>query len=331
MLEGKKILFISPAFFNYEKDIKNKLESFGAKVDFYDERPSNEVLSKALLRVSKKFVRSSIKKHYDHIFNEIKDKEYDFFFLIKGEATPAYFLQQFRDINTRTRFIYYSYDSVANNTNAVSNLRYFDVSYSFDDHDTSFIEGLKFRPLFYLDEYAKESKSDAKFDVSFIGTVHSDRYHTVNNLVEEIERKLQKPLRKYLFFYCQSILYFYFRRLTDKNFKGVKKSDISFAPMPKKDIFKVFDESKCVIDIHHPNQTGLTMRTIEAIGAKKKIITTNERIREYDFFSPANIMIIDRKKPVVDIAFFDTPYQSIDEAIYRKYSIGCWISEIFEN
>ena len=46
---GKKILFISAKFFGYEVEIKKKLESFGSEVDFYDERPKNDFMTKKLL------------------------------------------------------------------------------------------------------------------------------------------------------------------------------------------------------------------------------------------------------------------------------------------
>ncbi|NSL89792.1 hypothetical protein ECE50_023315 [Chitinophaga sp. Mgbs1] len=332
MFDGKKILFISPLFFGYEKDIKEKLESLGAEVDFYDERPSNTVFSKALLRISKNFVRSAIKQHYHQIFEQVKDKTYDYFFLIKGEATPAAFLQQLRDVFKHTAFIYYSYDSIANNINAKSNLEFFDKKYSFDDQDVSVIPELEFRALFYLDEYVQHGEpADFKYDVSFIGTVHSDRYQTVKKLLEEIRVKVPTALRTYLFFYCQSQLYYYFRRLMDKNFKGVRKADISFLPMAKRDIFRVFKESQCIIDIHHPFQTGLTMRTIEAVGAKKKIITTNERIRKYDFYSPDNILIIDRKQPLIEASFFSKPYQPLAADIYNKYSLDSWLAALFRD
>ena len=40
-LENKNILFFSVQTFNLEKEILNKLKEFGANVDYYDERPSN--------------------------------------------------------------------------------------------------------------------------------------------------------------------------------------------------------------------------------------------------------------------------------------------------
>ena len=74
-LHGKKILFLSVSFFNYEKAIVNRLNELGAEVDFYDERPSNSNFSKGIIRLNKKFYHLKINTYYNRILNEIKDKK----------------------------------------------------------------------------------------------------------------------------------------------------------------------------------------------------------------------------------------------------------------
>ena len=61
-LKNKRILFLCPLFFNYHKKIIKAMESLGAEVDYFDERPSNTVLSKALLRINRNLVKVSNKK-----------------------------------------------------------------------------------------------------------------------------------------------------------------------------------------------------------------------------------------------------------------------------
>ncbi len=65
----------------------------------------------------------------------------------------------------------------------------------------------------------------------------------------------------------------------------------------------------------------MTIRTIEALACGNKIITTNETIKEYDFYNPNNIWIIDRKSPYIDPEFILSPYEKIDERIINSYSI----------
>ena len=89
--------------------------------------------------------------------------------------------------------------------------------------------------------------------------------------------------------------------------------------------------SFAIFDIEHPLQRGLTIRSIEALGAGKKLITTNKSIVEEDFYNPKNIYILDRESLLeIPLSFFDSPFQPIAEDIYYKYSISGWIDEIFQ-
>ncbi|MFH4210110.1 lipopolysaccharide biosynthesis protein, partial [Acinetobacter baumannii] len=66
------------------------------------------------------------------------------------------------------------------------------------------------------------------------------------------------------------------------------------------EIIKLYAKSNVILDISHPGQSGLTMRTFEAIGAGKKLITTNLNIKEYPFYNSDNIFIISRDKLVLE-------------------------------
>ena len=106
-------------------------------------------------------------------------------------------------------------------------------------------------------------------------------------------------------------------------------SEFHYEPLSNKDILHIIEQSRIVIDIQHPKQTGLTMRTIEMLGAKRKLITTNADVKLYDFYRPENISVIDRKSPKLDEVFLKSNYVSIDEGIYRKYSIDNWLDNVF--
>ena len=71
------------------------------------------------------------------------------------------------------------------------------------------------------------------------------------------------------------------------------------------------------------------MRTIESIGCQKKLLTTNKSIKEYDFYNENNICVIDRNNIELKKAFFLTPYEPIDKAIYEKYALKSWLNKIF--
>jgi len=66
--EQRKILFISPAFFGYEKEIRTELLKRGDEVDFFDERPKNTTITKALIRVNPKLISKITRQYYRKVY-----------------------------------------------------------------------------------------------------------------------------------------------------------------------------------------------------------------------------------------------------------------------
>jgi hypothetical protein len=92
---------------------------------------------------------------------------------------------------------------------------------------------------------------------------------------------------------------------------------------------EIFFKSRAIVDIHHPKQRGLTMRTIEALGSKRKLITTNPSVRSYDFYCPQNIHILEDHGESLTPEFFRTPYVEVSERVYHKYSLDGWLDSVF--
>ena len=70
----KKVLFIAPDFFNYSLIIKNKLIEKGYDVDWFDDRPSTNIIDKCLLRVNRNILKRKIKKYfYNKIYKAMED------------------------------------------------------------------------------------------------------------------------------------------------------------------------------------------------------------------------------------------------------------------
>jgi hypothetical protein len=67
----KNILFISVDFFEYTLQIKNILLNKGYKVDFFDERPSNNIFTKGLIRLKSSFINFFINQYYKKIDKQI--------------------------------------------------------------------------------------------------------------------------------------------------------------------------------------------------------------------------------------------------------------------
>lgn len=329
-MKDKRVLFFAPDFFGYELQIKNKLENLGAIVDFYDDRASKTTLYKILIRLNPKFLKHYTHSYFLKIISNNKNKNYDYVFFIKCEAALENDLKTLKKVYSNAKFILYLYDSIKNIKFFDMKKIYFDEIYSFDLNDVKNINDLKLLPLFYLDCYkAKENESAIyKYDLSFIGTAHSDRPYIINQIRKEL---IQCNRQYYFMLYVQSKLIYFIKKMISSDFRELDThGHITLKKMNGSEVSEIIAKSKTVLDIQHPRQTGLTMRTIELIGMKKKMITTNHHIKEYSFFNKNNIQIIDRKNIEIFPNFFDCKYKQLDKNIYDKYSLDSWIKEIFK-
>ena len=125
------------------------------------------------------------------------------------------------------------------------------------------------------------------------------------------------------------MVYFY-NKLLNREYRNVKWSDLRTEPLPTQTVRKIYDTSRCVLDVEHGKQRGLTIRTIEMLGMGKKVITTNALIAQYDFYNPQNFFILDRENPVLDMSFLETPYIPLSGEIQEKYCLDSFLKEIFE-
>ena len=77
--------------------------------------------------------------------------------------------------------------------------------------------------------------------------------------------------------------------------RKAKYNEFHYVPLKGKDMNDVYETSRCVLDSAQDGQLGLTIRVLEALGAKKKLITTNEDVINYDFYKPENIYVYEGK------------------------------------
>ena len=117
-LFNKNILLICPKTFDYHVEIMNALLKIGAKVDYFDERPSNTAISKILIRVNKGLIVSKIREYYNKILNSINKKKYDYILIIKGESIPKDIILKLKKLNPQSKIILELWDSIANNAGA---------------------------------------------------------------------------------------------------------------------------------------------------------------------------------------------------------------------
>jgi len=326
----KSILFISLSFFGYEIEIKNAMIENGYDVDFFDERAFNNSIFKAVSRVKKSLVDFIINKYYKNILKKIVGIEYSYFLLIKGEAVPEWFIIEFKKMNPSAKLIFYSFDAIANNRNCLHILKYFDLCFSFDFEDVKTNPLLKLKHLFYGKEYlCDDNDFIKKYTISFVGTLHSNRYTVVKKLFDKFNHT-------YIFFYLPAKWMFYMYKLFYKQYKKLKWDEVSLRQLSKQQVAAIFKSSKSVLDITRYHQTGLTMRTFEALASGAILITFNPYIKQTEFYNPQNIVVLDDINSFESIAEIRDKIDSLPQGkshfseIFEKYYINNWVKEFFE-
>ncbi|MDR1005476.1 MAG: DUF3880 domain-containing protein [Bacteroidales bacterium] len=327
-LEGKKILFFAPAFFGYEKHIEKRLTERGADVDYFNERFSDKTLFKIIMRLNKHLLSACINRYYKRIYKTIKGNHYDIFLVINIETMPVWFVKKITTLQSCPVKILYIWDSMAWKHNLQIYFNHFDRVYSFDRKDVlKYKDKILLRPLFYLPQYADiKPQQKYDYDLCFIGSAHTDRYKIACAL-KQIAR--QNNFTTFIYLYLQKPYVYYLSKLTNRNFAHSRKSDFAYTPLTERQITDIMQKSRIIVDTQGPNQSGLTMRTIETLAARRKMITTNDDIVNYDFYCPDNICVCDFYKTFPSKAFLDSPFaENRSEQYYYKYSLDGFLDDI---
>lgn len=326
----KSILLIAPKFFSYENEIKKELEKQGFQVDYFDERFGNNSLNKVIIRLKLPFIFNYLsKKYYKEIQKNVLNKEYEYIFFINAETIIEESLLNLKEMHKKSKFILYMWDSFKNKKQTLKLINHFDRVFTFDEEDLKYDKKVEFLPLFYIDKFSKSQGIEEKYILSFIGTLHSDRAQILKKLKLIFK---EAKISYYFYLYYQSKIILKIRKLLlDKNLKNINLNLISNEKLTFQDINGINNSSRIILDIESPNQSGLTMRTMEvALGMRKKLITTNKSIKKYDFYNENNILVINRDEPKIEEKFLESNYEELDERIYKKYSINSWIKKILE-
>lgn len=318
----KNILFISPDTFGYYKAISAAIARKGFNPIWLNQLPSTSVASRVFFRLAPSVARRLATRHFTRELDKIE--QVDQILIVKGEGVSEATIARMRARYPKAKIVFYLWDSLANLSSADRKIGLCDVAYSFDPVDCDRTQGLEHLPLFHSKEPGA-TKYRPGF-AAFIGTLHSKRYQLIKALAEEIENVTK--ITPFLYFYYPNRTLFSILKLTKKSFRKVRQSDMHFEPVPRDQYSAINSEAEIAIDICHPKQSGLTMRSIEALGDGKKLITNNKTVRRYEFFRPENCYVVDGELGPDFADFLTSPYQPQPDEVVAKYHIDSWLQTL---
>lgn len=323
--KNKKILVILPKYFDYEKIIIDKLKESKAKVFFIYENMDNISYKYRLVNAYLPSMMPAVMNRY--FYNKIKKipVELDYVLVVRGQfLTENIMLFMRKNFSKKCKFVMYQWDSIENNKNALKICMFFDKVFTFDETDAKNYNW-NYRPLFYIEDLIN-SNIEKVIDVLYICSLHSKRV-TILNIIKHLCKN--KGLVLYSHMYSKRLV-FYKRKYINKRkeYLAADNNDISFNSLSLNDTYELYNKSKIVIDYTHPGQCGLTMRTIECMGNRCKLITNNELIKDADFYNSNNIYIYKESNIKIPDSFINTPYEEVPKDIFQKYSLKSWLEEI---
>lgn len=181
-------------------------------------------------------------------------------------------------------------NTVKSKKNMLKNrIRYFDQIYTFDYSDS-----LKYNFYYYPTNYSKIllEENDIESDAFFVG-VSKNR----EELLHEIYNRLIQHNCK-----------------ADFNIMAVKKTarkypDINYHKwINYNEVLEKISKTNCIIEVVEECQTGMTLRTMEAICYDKKLITNNKSVKESLFYQTGNILVFESVDDI-DIKFLKNTNQ----------------------
>ncbi|CAH1597012.1 Glycosyltransferase [Vibrio owensii] len=319
MVKNKKVLLICPKFFGYEEKLFDAINRLGFYVDYLDERPSNKVVFKAILRLGIRAISDLINESYYNDFCKRNVKKYDYVLYFNIESINKEILISLRNSFPKAKHILYMWDSVKNKPNYLELTSLFDRCYTFDPKDAENNAELNYKPLFSC--MKPQSRQKKTFDYSFVGTVHGSRLPILLKLDSMIR---ERELTSYLYFYYPSRTLWMLRCIFDKRLKLSYFNKVNFKPLEYKKVESVVRQSKFVIDVPNSDQVGMTMRNVEVVCAGTKILTTNKTAINTEFYQDGMIMFFCENNIVL-------PYNGVynnSEVNYSNYYIDNWLKEI---
>lgn len=97
-------------------------------------------------------------------------------------------------------------------------------------------------------------------------------------------------------------------------------------PITYKEVLSHIQSSRVVLDLVGETQSGLTLRPLEALFLKKKLITNMSAITNYDIYNSNNVFILGEDNYEGLKAFIDSPYDETNyDALINKYAFKNWI------
>jgi hypothetical protein len=225
--------------------------------------------------------------------------------LIFLTTTDKYLLNYFSINYPNKRIILWFWNPLFRHSNFPISCKSNIESWSFDQNDCKKYN-LRFNTSFYFSSI-KLPENKIIYDIFFVGKDKGRSF-----ILNELEKKIEA---------LGLIAMFYVVSDDTKKTDYYKKTTLSY-----NSILLYISKCKAILDITQEGQHGISLRPLEALFFKKKLITNNVDILRYDFYHPDNIFILGKDDILTLNIFLMKPIADISQKIIDLYEFDSWIN-----
>ncbi len=242
-------------------------------------------------------------------------QNFDYALVIRPDMLSAGTIRYIRKKSKLT--IGYQWDGMSRFTQVKGLVDEFDKFYIFDEKDRKEFPQCLHTTNFYFD--FPVPTSEIKYDVYFVGAcVNHERTNLIISLLKYFEQAD-----------IHSDFYVSRTERMPHDFRGIKFHKLKrHHLLSYQENLEKLQAAKAIVDLQHTVHSGFSLRVFESLGFRKKLITTNALVKNYDFFHPNNVYILTPDNFDGIKAFLEKPYHELPEEIYQQYSFTGWITKM---
>jgi len=243
------------------------------------------------------------------------DGELDYILVIRPDNFPISFVKNLKE--KTKKLIAYQWDGIEKFPEVKNYFNLFDTFFCFEKVESEY--NIKSITNFYFDHLppSKKTYNTEKPILYFVGLYWKSREEKIDKFIDQVVN-LPVELSIFIQYFKEpeqkndKIKYIQNRITFEENLEFVKNSDI-------------------LLDFVDPLHNGLSIRFFEGMYYKKKVITDNIMVKNYDFYHPDNIFVVENDNYKNIEQFLKAPYHELSEDIVKKYGFSNWIKEVIKN
>lgn len=276
------LLILPRSFYSFAKIISNTLGDLGYDTvvanEEYPENPLGKILAKLDLPIARSITRKVIKRRF------LEGHHYDLVLIIKGRGIGPELMQDLKE--HADRVVGYHFDALAYDRATERWAKGADRVSTFDYRDAA-AKGWPLVELFSAEEPPRTEQTIA-VRFSAIMRNHSNRLRYLDAVVRALDIA---PRDAFVYIFEQDIRSLAWNFLKQPRLYWRWRHSIHHTPLSYDEYRRVLATSDFTIDYAHPKQSGLTMRSFEALANGAKLISNNPNVRESRHFEREHAIV----------------------------------------